>query len=175
VEHGQLCKFEEQTLFKVLMSFSSWMTGPNWPINGDIDIIEGVNSATVKGMTLHTDAGCSVSHSNSTHLGSLVTPNCDVNAPGQATNAGCRIDSTSSQTFGAGFNAIGGGVYATEWTSTSISVYFFPRNAIPADVTSGNPDPSGWGVPQGMFSGDCDIDSHVIDQQIVFDTTFCGD
>lgn len=74
MEHGQLCKFEEQTLFKVLMSFSSWMTGPNWPINGEIDIIEGVNSATVNGMTLHTDAGCSVSHSNSTHLGSLVTP-----------------------------------------------------------------------------------------------------
>jgi hypothetical protein len=72
-------------------------------------------------------------------------------------------------TFGAGFNAIGGGVCATEWTSTLISVYFFPRNAIPADITSGNPDPSGWGpggVPQGMFSGDCATLTHVIDQQI---------
>jgi hypothetical protein len=27
--------------------------------------------------------------------------------------------------------------------STAISVYFFPRNATPANITSGNPDPSG--------------------------------
>lgn len=75
MEHGQLRKFKEQTLFKLLMSFSSWMTGPNWPINGEIDIIEDVNSATVNGMTLHTDAGCSVSMLQSgPALRSLSTP-----------------------------------------------------------------------------------------------------
>ena len=62
-----------------------------------------------------------------------------------------------------GFDAIGGGVYATEWTSTAISIYFFPRNAIPADITSGNPDPSGWGEPQAIISGECDIDFHLMD------------
>jgi hypothetical protein len=142
------------------------MVGPNWPTNGEIDIIEGVNSITANDMTLHTNAGCSLVKYNSSSAGTLVTPNCDVNAQGQATNAGCLIGPTSSQTFGAGFNAIRGGVYATEWTSAAISIYFFPRNAIPADITTGNPDPSGWGEAQAIFSGDCDIDSHVVDQKL---------
>jgi hypothetical protein len=145
-------------------AFSSWMVGPDWPNNGEIDIIEGVNSATANTRTLHTDAGCSLSNSTPSYSGALVTPNCDVNAPGQA---GCSIDATSSHTFGSGFNAIGGGVYATEWTSAAISIYFFPRGAIPTDISSGNPDPSSWGQPQATFSGGCNIDSHVLDQQIV--------
>jgi hypothetical protein len=143
------------------------MVGSDWPNNGEIDIIEGVNSATANSMTLHTNASCSVSNSTSSYSGILMTSNCDVDAPGQETNAGCSIDATSSQTFGSGFNAIGGGVYATEWTSAAISVYFFPRGAIPTDISSGNPDPSGWGQPQATFSGGCNIDSHVVDQQIV--------
>jgi hypothetical protein len=153
--------------FEIANPFPSWMLGPDWPTNGEIDIIEGVNSESANLMTLHTDAGCSVSNSVTPYSGNLVTPNCDVNAPGQATNAGCSIDSTSSQTFGSGFNAIGGGVYATEWTSAAISIYFFPRDAIPADISSGYPDPTGWGMPQAVFSGGCDVDSHVVDQQIV--------
>jgi len=116
---------------------------------------------------LHTNAGCSISNYDTPYSGTLMTSNCDVYALGQVTNAGCLIKSPSFQTFGNGFNAIGGGVYATEWTSTAISIYFFPRNAIPADITSGNPDPSGWGEPQAIFSGDCDIDSHLVDQRIV--------
>jgi hypothetical protein len=121
------------------------MIGPSWPTNGEIDIIEGMNSASSNDMTLHTNAGCSMSNYDTPYSGTLMISNRDVNAPGQATNAGCLIKSPSSQTFGSGFNAIGGGVYATEWTSAAISIYFFPRNAIPADITTGNPDPSGWG------------------------------
>ena len=116
-------------------------------------------------MTLHTDAGCSISSSGFT--GNLVTSNCDVNAPNQATNAGCSIDAQSSQTYGAGFNAKGGGVYATEWTSNAVSIFFFPRGSIPSDISSGNPNPSGWGSPMASFAGSCNIDQHVLNQQIV--------
>jgi hypothetical protein len=98
------------------------MVGPTWPTNGEIDIIEGVNWATANDMTLHTDADCSLSGNATPYSGTLRTSNCDVNAPGQATNAGCLIAATDSQNFGGGFNAIGGGVYATEWTSTAISI-----------------------------------------------------
>jgi hypothetical protein len=151
-----------------------WMLGPDWPNNGEIDIIEGVNSMTVNAMTLHTDAGCSITNTGA-FSGTLETANCDINAAGQATNAGCSIDSANSNSYGAGFNSNGGGVYATEWTSEAISIWFFPRNSIPADITSGNPDPSGWGLPQAQFTGGCDIDEHVQDQQLLFDVTFCGD
>ncbi|KAL1980751.1 hypothetical protein VTN96DRAFT_3558 [Rasamsonia emersonii] len=150
-----------------------WTVGANWPNGGEIDIIEGVNQQTTDAMTLHTSDGCTINDSGFT--GTLSTSNCYVDAPGQSNNAGCGIDSTSSQSYGDGFNAIGGGVYATEWTSDYIKIWFFPRGSIPSDITSGSPDPSGWGTPAAAFQGNCDIDSHFTAQNIVFDITFCGD
>ena len=151
-----------------------WTVGPNWPASGEIDIIEGVNSQSTDAMTLHTSSGCSISKSGD-FSGSVNTANCDVNAEGQAANAGCSIDNDDSQTYGAGFNANEGGVYATNYESDAISIYFFPRNSIPSDISSGSPDPSSWGKPIAQFSGDCDINSKINSQQIVFDLTFCGD
>src|SRR2546423_13817757 len=94
------------------------------PSGGEIDVVEGVNSQTSNAMTLHTGPGCSFPN-NGRFSGSMTTQNCFVNAPGQSTNAGCQITTTNSQSYGAGFSANGGGVYATEWTSESINVHFF--------------------------------------------------
>jgi hypothetical protein len=140
--------------------------GPNWPYDGEIDIIEGVNSQASNDMTLHTGPGCSISN-NGTFSGSMTTSNCYVNAPGQSQNAGCQITTTNPQSYGADFNANGGGVYATEWTSQSINIYFFPRSSIPSDISNGNPDPSTWGTALASFSGGFNIDSFFKDQQIV--------
>ncbi|KAJ5893318.1 Endo-1-3(4)-beta-glucanase [Penicillium taxi] len=150
-----------------------WMLGPDWPTTGEIDIIEGVNQATVNQMTLHTSDGCSIQNSGFT--GSLYTDNCYVEAADQSDNIGCSIIETDTQSYGDGFNNVGGGVYATEWTSAGISIYFFPRSSIPADITAGSPDPTTWGTPAASFAGGCDIDSHFVNLQIVFDLTFCGD
>lgn len=151
-----------------------WTTGPNWPSQGEIDIIEGVNDQSSNSMTLHTGSGCSIS-SNGGFSGSIMTSNCDVNAAGQSQNQGCGVAANNGQTYGSGLNQIGGGVYATEWTSSEISIWFFPRSSIPSDISSGNPVPSNWGQPLSQFQGGCDIDSYFQNQQIVFDTTFCGD
>lgn len=62
-----------------------------------------------------------------------------------------------------------------EWTNNYIRVFFFPRGSFPDDVLSENPMPSSWGMPLAMFSGDCDMASAFTHQQLVFDTTFCGD
>ncbi|RAH50767.1 glycoside hydrolase family 16 protein [Aspergillus brunneoviolaceus CBS 621.78] len=150
-----------------------WLLGSNWPNNGEIDIIEGVNQQTNDLMTLHTSDGCSIDNSGFT--GTLTTSNCYVDAAGQSSNAGCSITSPSSQSYGTSFNSLGGGVYATEWTSSAINIWFFPRGSIPADVTAGVPTPATWGTPAASFAGSCDIDSHFDAMQIVFDTTFCGD
>lgn len=144
----------------------SWMVGPNWPDGGEIDIIEGVNSQTSNDMTLHTNSGCSITNTGN-FSGSIATSNCDVDASGQSANAGCQITSGDSSTYGTGFNSNGGGVYATEWNSDAITIWFFPRGSIPSDISSGSPDPTGWGTPQASFSGSCDIDSHFQNQQIV--------
>lgn len=132
-----------------------------WPNSGEIDIIEGVNSATSTTFTMHTSAGCSFSQGN-----------CNAGNG----NTGCGMNTTDNQSYGAGFNAIGGGVYAVEWTSEAISIWFFPRTSVPADITSGSPDPTTWGNATGLFTGSgCDIDQHFKDHQIVFNTDFCGD
>ena len=74
-------------------------------------------------------------------------------------------------------------MWALEWTSQSISIYFFPRNSsIPSDISGPSasestpmvPDPSKWGTPSAVFSG-CNIDQHFKNMSIIFDTTFCGD
>ena len=149
-----------------------WLVGPNWPAGGEVDILEGVNLQASNQMTVHTNAGCTISNTGMT--GTVNTTNCDTNAQGQKKNAGCGVISNSKNNYGAGFNAIGGGIYATEWTSTAISIWFFPRYSIPSDITSLTPNPSGWGTPLAKFAGGCNIDQHFQNMNMVFDTTFCG-
>ena len=146
-----------------------------WPDYGEIDIMEGVNSYEANQMTLHTTYGCDVA-SASGYAGSLVTPDCNVYNASQPGNAGCGVRSTDPQTFGALFNENYGGVYATEWTSSYIKIWFFPRDNIPSDILAGGPVPSqAWGLPQANFEGSCNFDDHFQNMQIIVDTTFCGD
>jgi len=142
-------------------------------ISGEIDIIEGVNSATTNSMTLHTAPGCTISN-NGSFSGHVETSNCYINAPGQGDNVGCGIDATVDTTYGTSFNAVGGGVYATEWTSDGITVWHFQRSQIPNDITSGSPDPSSWTEPLAKFQGSCNFQTNFQSQSIVVDTTFCG-
>lgn len=155
-----------------------WTVGPDWPNNGEIDIIEGVNLQSHNAMTLHTGAGCSISSTSNKRStlfsGTVATSNCDINAAGQAQNAGCSISTSETSSYGSGFNSAGGGVYATEWTDEAISIWFFPSGSAPANINTA-PDPTTWGLPLASFpSTSCDISSKFKNHQIVFDTTFCG-
>ncbi|CAG8975865.1 hypothetical protein HYALB_00011115, partial [Hymenoscyphus albidus] len=147
-----------------------WKLGPNWPNNGEIDIIEGVNSNSKNTMALHTSANCRMTPTH--QLGTPQDTNCDGTTN---SNAGCSVRSTSKLTYGNDFNAIGGGVYAMEWMSQDIKIWFFPRGGIPRNLQSGRPDTKDWGTPQSYYTGNCNIDSHFKGHNIVFDTTFCGD
>lgn len=93
-------------------------------------------------------------------------------------NAGCGSTAQPNKsTYGKSFNSNGGGIYATEWTSDHIKIWFFPRNSIPFDIRRGKPNPELWSKPQTSFQGSstCDIDSHFANHKLIFDTTFCGD
>lgn len=35
-----------------------WFTGPDWPNDGEIDVMEGIDNMTQNIITLHTGAGC---------------------------------------------------------------------------------------------------------------------
>jgi len=162
-----------------------WTVGPNWPNSGEVDIIEGVNQATSDLTTLHTSNGCDMSHEDTSQMtgkwatGSQGNPadNCYNNAPDQYSNQGCSIYPSQSNTYGTGFNNARGGVFAHLWDpAVGIKVWFWTRSAIPSDVTSGNPNPAGWGKPYAYFTfGQYCPSSHFVNNNIVFDLTFCGD
>ncbi|KAM0434490.1 hypothetical protein ACHAPT_003586 [Fusarium lateritium] len=150
-----------------------WMFGPSWPSSGEIDILEGVNTQTQNAVTLHTGPGCSITNDGTAQGTRLNKQDCN---SGDG-HEGCGQQTSDNQNYGDGFNAIGGGVYATEWTSDHIAVWFFHRDRIPADIQSSCPDPSSWGPPLAKFNGGqgCNIDQHFKDHNLIFDTTFCGD
>jgi len=150
-----------------------WSVGPNWPNDGEIDILEGVNDQTTNLLTLHTSTGCQATQSAG-RLSKLVTTQC---ATIGDDNNGCSFQSNDTQTYGHGFNIIGGGVYAHLWDDQAINIWFFPRTAIPADITAQNPDPSTWSAsPIATWSSDdCNIAEHFTDHSLVIDTTLCGD
>ncbi|EEQ89257.2 endo-1,3(4)-beta-glucanase [Blastomyces dermatitidis ER-3] len=152
-----------------------WMVGPSWPTTGEIDIYEGIHLNSHNGMVLHTGPGCTISK-RSNFAGEIQTSNCDVNAPGQYINQGCRIVSDSPHSYGHGLNSIGGGVYATLWTAHSIKIWFFPRGEIPWDIENGCPNPDSWNTaPAAVFEGACRFDVSLVNLKIVINTTFCGD
>ena len=150
-----------------------WMFGPNWPASGEIDIIEGVNAQTTDQVTLHTAPGCSITNANSLPGTSNIVSNCNAGSGG----TGCGASTSNTNNYGAGFNAVGGGVYAMQWTSTGVYVWFWQRNAIPSDINNNTPNVAGWGTPLVSFSsgnGGCDFGKSFANHNIIFDTTFCG-
>lgn len=156
---------------------SLWALGTSsaWPNAGEIDIIESVNLMTSNKMTLHTNAGVTLANTTSSMTGTIVTDNCDVDASND--NAGCQIaDPTTMPSFGVPFNKNQGGVFATEYTSEAIRIWFFPRGNIPTDVSAGTPNPSSWPEPNALFeNASGNLDSHFCELQIIFDMTLCGD
>ncbi|KAI1910593.1 hypothetical protein LOZ61_004341 [Ophidiomyces ophidiicola] len=151
-----------------------WTVGDVWPRDGELDIIEGVNQQSMNKMAMHTTEGCKINVAGD-FTGIVETRDCNVYSPNQAFNQGCLVSSTQANSYGTNFNNINGGVYAIQWTSAHISIWFFPRGNIPSDMTSQNPDPTKWGRPGARFSGECDMDRFMKQQRLIFNTNFCGD
>ncbi|KAF8746279.1 hypothetical protein AX14_000074 [Amanita brunnescens Koide BX004] len=154
-----------------------WTNGPTWPITGEIDIVEGVNNYTNNQATVHTNVGCNMASSNGSALsitGTVVGgTNCAADETG---NQGCGVRANTDNSFGAAFNSNGGGVYAMQWDSTGIAVYFFARSSIPADISAGAPNPASWGLPQARWAAaTCNPFTFFQNHSAIFDTTLCGD
>ncbi|KJZ72402.1 hypothetical protein HIM_08205 [Hirsutella minnesotensis 3608] len=154
-------------------AFWTMATHRPWPELGELDIIEGVNSQGHNNIALHTRQGCQILDGGD-FTGRIDTYNCYVYAPDQHKNIGCKIIADQPSVYGDVFNAEGGGIYAVDWTSKAIKVWFFPRQSIPADIASSRPAPATWGLPLASFSGACDVDSYVRNQTLIINTAFCG-
>ncbi|KAJ5123761.1 hypothetical protein N7448_009858 [Penicillium atrosanguineum] len=145
-----------------------WSVGKNWPSDGEIDIIEGVNLQDHNEIVMHTAGTCSITDQGMSGA---------VNATGCGEDlgtVGCVIEGQTGS-YGTSFNKQNGGVYAMEWTDKYLKIWFFPRGSIPASITSGNPDVSTFGTPMALVEESCDVATSFKAQSFIFDTTFCGD
>ncbi|KAN0088379.1 glycoside hydrolase family 16 protein [Tylopilus felleus] len=155
---------------------SIWTNGPNWPAGGEIDIVEGINNQPNNQMTLHsgTTNACTLVQTNpKSFTGQVLSTNC-YSTP--SSDSGCSIMDTTANSFGPGFNSVGGGVFAFLWdASAGMSMWHFARGNIPGDITAQTPVPTGWGTPAGFWSADnCDISDNFYDHSMIIDTTLCG-
>ncbi|KAI1324169.1 glycoside hydrolase family 16 protein [Xylariaceae sp. FL0255] len=156
-------------------AFNDQDGGALWPMGGEVDIIEGANTAQRNLISAHTEPGC---HAPDVGFTGVQGP---VDCSLSPTNIGCNFaaPTADSATFGDAFNAEGGGVYALQWDSENLKIWHFPRSAIPDDITNApvvTPDPSTWGPPQALFGGSsCDPDTYFFNLSLVINTDFCGD
>lgn len=155
-----------------------WLTDEdNWPKNGEIDIVEGVNYQSVAKTALHTSDECNMyahvpdyartgTWDWATGIPNTWTgepdfktnkeaDNCWVLAAHQWANQGCVAVSSDERTLGKPLNANGGGIYALEWDPENRYIRswaFTPHDTVPSNLrdaieTASNTDPGKRVVP----------------------------
>lgn len=155
-----------------------WMTQvENWPINGEIDVLEGVHDQPPNHSALHTVNGCTMAP-NRTMTGTVVSTNCSwLNNY----NQGCSVGWTRQDSYGPPLNAIGGGWFVTERTGSKISIWFWGRKDknVPLSVKNGWPSicTKEFGTPVAVWesSNTCEFDKIFGPENIIINLTFCGD
>ncbi|KAH9931633.1 concanavalin A-like lectin/glucanase domain-containing protein [Epithele typhae] len=148
-----------------------WTKGINWPAGGEIDIVEGVNLMTANQMALHSDSGCS-SSSSATMSGTVGSVTDCSNA------SGCIIEESQSSSYGEAFANAGGGVWATEYSTDGIKIWFWSRDNVPTTISAAGSsiDTSSWGTPSANWpASSCNVSEYFSGQQLILDITLCGD
>ncbi|PPQ86641.1 hypothetical protein CVT25_006825 [Psilocybe cyanescens] len=150
-----------------------WTTGKNWPDDGEIDIIEGINLMQDNQVALHTTPGCMhIDPPPPNQRGVSRQLNCTI-------DAGCTVGETVPNSFGAGFNNAGGGVYATQFDSSGIWFWSrpnIPRSILEATSTSSITSLEDWGPATASYpsGAHCEIEKFFKAQKIIINITLCG-
>ena len=140
-----------------------WLTGENWPHDGEIDIIEGVNNQNKNSSTLHTRDGCWQKNVPGISSGG----DCAA-GPNRDSTTGCGVSSPDN-TFGPAFNNKGGGIFVCEWVyNGTIKIWFFTRD----EFSKVNQlTPSSWKKPYALFNP---CPNYFNNLKIIINTTLCG-
>lgn len=124
-------------------------------------------------ITIHSHTGCTPTVGSGGQSGQTASDSqTDCGAGGGSD--GCGVVDTNANNYGSAFNAVGGGVYALLWSDSQIAVWQWSAGGVPSDITSGAPNPSGWGEPAANWAG-CQFNEYIQNNQLIIDTTFCGD
>ncbi|CAK7224917.1 hypothetical protein SEUCBS140593_005726 [Sporothrix eucalyptigena] len=143
---------------------------------GEIDILEGINHQATNMVSLHTGNDC-VFTGSSEEKGLYHRDECAVVYGNVSTYGGCGVTAPTTDTYGTGFNAAGGGVYATLLEEQRLRVWHWARADVPLDLQQGRPDPSTWDRPLGDFNqanGGCDVSKNFHSLTVILNTDFCG-
>lgn len=116
--------------------------------------------------SLHTLDGCTHPPAGSSlETGNLLSTDC-FNQTGH--DMGCVVEAPTAASYGAGFAAAGGGVYAVLWNDTGISMWFFERSSIPQDLPTNNPNPDAWPLPTAFFpASSCNMEQFFKPQTLI--------
>ncbi|SJL02682.1 uncharacterized protein ARMOST_06016 [Armillaria ostoyae] len=153
-------------------------TDLEWPMYGEIDIVEGVNLMTNNQMALHHNDSSCVQPPNPGQSGRTLNTDCNNGSPAGST--GCAVAETKPNSFGEGFNQNGGGVFALQFDVSGAYIWFWSRQNIPKSLTSAtstsNMDTTDWGLPSASYpSSGCDLQKLFKPQKLILDITLCGD
>lgn len=167
--------------------------GKKWACDGEIDIIEGVNSiddnSSRNVSTLHTNdkdgfPGCrqdgvdGISETDCSKNDKPTLNGCGctptVTDKNLCPNIGCGVYLKSTNSFGFGFNKAGGGTYACELTPEgAITIWFFPVGTEPKDLLEDNPNPDTWPSTNRTKFKPCP--GQFANLAMTLNTTLCGD
>ncbi|KAL0059167.1 hypothetical protein AAF712_014139 [Marasmius tenuissimus] len=148
-----------------------WTKGPKWPDNGEIDIIEGINNMAANQMALHSTPGCFLP-TQGMQTGKTLVTDC-------STDAGCTVGELIPNSYGPGFAAAGGGVWATQFDVSGIYIWFWSRASIPKSIRDSDFSSSlqmfDWGLPSAAYPAiGCNVTEFFSPQNLVLDITLCG-
>ncbi|TRM56237.1 glycoside hydrolase family 16 protein [Schizophyllum amplum] len=153
-----------------------WFTGSNWPMDGEIDVIEGVHLYKQNTMSVHTGSGCNWPNYIINSLSKLTATkpdvySCDANSDYES----CGGSQDSPSSFGKAFNDAGGGIFALELNDGGIAMHQWNVADVPQDIWENNPNPSGWGdAVYKMPADECVIGDHFKDLMLVINTNLGG-
>ena len=124
---------------------------------------EGVNNQNANQATLHTASGC-------TQTDNTLNSDC-------SSGSGCGVE-FGSNSFGSQINN-GGGVFAMQYATTGVYVWFWARSDAPTGTTQGDSssiDISSWPEPQATFNFGDSCPSTMINtnQQVTMNIDLCG-
>lgn len=134
-----------------------WLTDEaNWPVNGEIDIVEGANTQSIAKTALHTTRRCSMKdvplgvrtgvwdtavgvpmRNGKLDMTVREANNCFVYDRHQWLNQGCVAVSTQEDTMGEPLNKNGGGVFVLEWDPMNRFIkswVFSPHDNMPENL-----------------------------------------
>lgn len=150
-----------------------WSFGPNWPWDGEIDIMEGINLMSNNQMALHTVGGCGQApNAYLSQTGTTIQGDC-------SHPEGCTVGENKPNSYQSGFAAAGGGVWAAQFDVSGIYMWFWSRPNIPPSILAATADSgidvSDFGTPSASYpSTTCNMPQFFSPQNLVIDITLCG-